>query len=57
MTTAGQVGPHGATPSPSAARGRTDDQEKKDKKVDQRHRDHTRELLGRNRFVPPTIGD
>ncbi|MFE3445008.1 hypothetical protein ACFXNW_18405 [Nocardia sp. NPDC059180] len=55
-TPAGQVGPHGAVP-PGAARGRTDDQEKKDKKVDLQHRKHTRELLGRNRFVPPTIGE
>ncbi|WP_405161511.1 hypothetical protein OG203_35040 [Nocardia sp. NBC_01499] len=39
-----------------AARGKNEEREKKDKKVDLTHESNTIELLGKNKYVPPTIG-
>lgn len=50
--------PHNTAPPPRVRRARrTDDEEKQDKKVDLRHESHTTELLGKSRYVPPTIGE
>ncbi|WP_433662683.1 hypothetical protein ACQPW1_11365 [Nocardia sp. CA-128927] len=42
--------------APGAPRGKDEEREKKDRKVDLTHESNTVELLGKNKYVPPTIG-
>ncbi|MFI9505542.1 hypothetical protein [Nocardia sp. NPDC052566] len=54
--TSGAAGSPGMYP-PGARGVRDGDHEKKDKKVDLKHERNTEELLGRNKNVPPAIGE
>ncbi|MFI6045317.1 hypothetical protein ACIA8C_27055 [Nocardia sp. NPDC051321] len=42
--------------APGAGRGKDEEREKKDKKIDLTHESNTVELLGKNKYVPPTLG-